>query len=83
MAIEENIFDGHTLKPHLEQVKELTNGKTKKAIVDRGYIGQQDRIYRGSDAKHPKERELLSYKTTGILMSIQGRHRGIDLTLET
>jgi IS5 family transposase len=43
MAIEGNAFDGHTLKPQLEQVKELTNGKTKKAIVDRGYKGQ-DRI---------------------------------------
>src|SRR5665647_606137 len=40
MAIEGNAFDGHTLKPQLEQVKELTNGKTKKAIVDRGYKGQ-------------------------------------------
>ena len=43
LAIEGNVFDGHTLKPQLEQVKELTNGKTKKAIVDRGYKGQ-DRI---------------------------------------
>jgi IS5 family transposase len=43
MAIEGNAFDGHTLKPQLEQVKELTHGKTKKAIVDRGYRGQ-DRI---------------------------------------
>ena len=39
MAIENNAFDGHTLKPQLNQVKELTGGKIKKAIVDRGYRG--------------------------------------------
>ena len=37
MAVEGNAYDGHTLKPQLEQVKELTGGKIKKAIVDRGY----------------------------------------------
>jgi IS5 family transposase len=40
MAIEGNVFDGHTLEPQLDQVKELTGGKIKKAIVDRGYRGQ-------------------------------------------
>jgi len=37
MAVEGNVYDGHTLKPQLEQVKELTRGRIKKAIVDRGY----------------------------------------------
>ena len=37
MAIEGNIYDGRTLKPQLEQVSELTEGKIKKAIVDKGY----------------------------------------------
>lgn len=37
MAIEGNIYDGRTLKPQLDQVEELTGGKVKKAIVDRGY----------------------------------------------
>jgi transposase, IS5 family len=37
MAVEGNAYDGHTLKPQLEQVKELTGGKIKKAIVDKGY----------------------------------------------
>ena len=41
MAIEGNMFDGHTLSPQLEQVKEFTNGKIRKAIVDRGYRGKQ------------------------------------------
>jgi transposase, IS5 family len=41
MAIEGNAFDGHTLEPQLNQVKELTNGKIKKAIVDRGYKGKE------------------------------------------
>jgi len=29
--------NGHTLKPQLMQVRELTGGKIKKSIVDRGY----------------------------------------------
>jgi IS5 family transposase len=37
MAVNGNIYDGRTLKPQLEQVKELTGGKIKKAIVDKGY----------------------------------------------
>ena len=37
MAIEGNIYDGRTLKPQLDQVEELTGGKVRKAIVDRGY----------------------------------------------
>ena len=41
MAIEGNAFDGHTLEPQLNQVNELTGGKIKKAIVDRGYKGKE------------------------------------------
>ena len=37
MAVEGNAYDGHTLKPQLLQVRELTGGKIRKAIVDRGY----------------------------------------------
>ena len=37
MAVKGNAYDGHTLKPQLDQVKELTGGKIRKAIVDRGY----------------------------------------------
>ncbi len=37
MAIEGNFYDGHTIKPQLLQVRELTGGIIKKAIVDRGY----------------------------------------------
>jgi IS5 family transposase len=59
MAIEGNAFDGHTLKPQLEQVKELTKGKTKKAIVDRGYRGQ-DRIG-ATEVVMPNTRKKESY----------------------
>ena len=41
MAIEGNAYDGHTLEPQLNQVKEYTQGKIKKAIVDRGYRGRE------------------------------------------
>ena len=36
MAIEGNAYEGHTLKPQLDQVKELTGAKNRKAIVDKG-----------------------------------------------
>jgi len=39
IAMEGNIFDIHTLSPQLEQVKEFTHGKIRKAIVVRGYRG--------------------------------------------
>ena len=40
LAIEGNMFDGHTLEPQLDQVREITDGKIRKAIVDRGYRGK-------------------------------------------
>jgi hypothetical protein len=36
MPIGGNAYDNHTLEPHLEQVKDLTRGKIKKAIVNMG-----------------------------------------------
>lgn len=41
MAVEGNMYDGHTLDPQLKQVNKLTGCKTKKAIVDRGYKGKE------------------------------------------
>jgi len=40
MAFEDNPYDGHTLEPQLNQIKELTGFNPKVAIVDRGYKGQ-------------------------------------------
>jgi transposase, IS5 family len=40
MALDGNMFDGHSLTPQLEQIKEFTGGKIRKAIVDRGYKGK-------------------------------------------
>ncbi len=37
MAIEGNAYDGHTLKPQMEQVKEVTGCRIRKSIVDKGY----------------------------------------------
>jgi IS5 family transposase len=37
MAVNGNMYDGQILKPQLDQVKELTGGRIRKAIVDRGY----------------------------------------------
>ena len=59
MAIEGNAYDGHTLKPQLEQVKELTGGRIKKAIVDKGY--QIKGGIRGVDIVMPKNLKRESY----------------------
>ena len=37
MAIEGNVYDGRSLRPQLEQVKELTEGKIRKVIIDKDY----------------------------------------------
>lgn len=40
IAFEGNPFDGHTLAPQLEQVRDLTGMTPRYAIVDRGYRGR-------------------------------------------
>lgn len=42
LAFEDNIYDGNTLEPQLQQVEELTGGKPKYGIVDRGYKGKKE-----------------------------------------
>jgi len=37
LAFDNNPYDGHTLEPQLEQIKQLTGFTPKVAIVDRGY----------------------------------------------
>ena len=59
MAIEGNAYDGHTLKPQLDQVKELTGGRIRKAIVDKGY--QVKGGIRGVDIVMPKNLKRESY----------------------
>lgn len=41
MAFTENVYDGNTLSPQLEQVERLTNKLPKFGIVDRGYRGRK------------------------------------------
>ena len=52
MAIEGDVDDDNTLQPQLDQIKELTGGKIKKAIVDRGY--KVKRGIKGVDIIMPK-----------------------------
>jgi IS5 family transposase len=59
MAVDENAYDGHTLKPQLDQIKELTEGKIKKAIVDRGYKVKGG--IKGVDIVMPKTLKRESY----------------------
>ena len=41
MAFTENIYDGDTLEPQLQQTERLTGRKPKAGIVDRGYRGRK------------------------------------------
>jgi len=41
MAFIENIYDGDTLQPQLEQTERITQHKPKVGIVDRGYKGRK------------------------------------------
>jgi IS5 family transposase len=59
MAIEGNAYARHMLKPQLEQVKELTGVRIKKAIVDKGY--QVKGGIRGVDIVMPKNLKHVSY----------------------
>ena len=59
MAIEGNVFDGHTLEPQLDQVKEFTQGRIKKAIVDRGYRGKDN--IGGTEIVMPNSKKKESY----------------------
>jgi transposase, IS5 family len=59
MTIEGNMYDRHTLQPQLEQVKELTGKTPKKAIIDRGYLGN-DQIGK-TEVVMPKRLKRESY----------------------
>lgn len=41
LSFKENLYDGHTLEPQLEQVKRLTNHQPNVGIADRGYRGRK------------------------------------------
>jgi IS5 family transposase len=57
--VEGNAYDGNMFKPQLEQVKELTGGTIRKAIVDKGY--QVKGGIRGVDIVMPKNLKRKSY----------------------
>jgi IS5 family transposase len=59
MTVEGNMYDGHTLRPQLDQVRELTGKTPKKAIVDRGYRGNE-RIGK-TEVVMPKQLKRESY----------------------
>ena len=59
LAFEENVYDGDTLEPQLEQVERLRDNSPKFAVVDRGYRGRKkilntEIIIPKSLAKHKK-----------------------------
>ena len=69
---------------NLTQVEELTGGKVKKAIVDRGYKVKGG--LPGVDIVMPKstqERKLLSEENERRTMQVKSRNRGTDITPET
>jgi IS5 family transposase len=53
MSLPGNPYDGHTLKPQLEQVRRLTTAPVKEAYVDMGYRGHG---YEGEETIHVDKR---------------------------
>lgn len=52
IAFADNLYDGDTLKPQLEQVELLTGRRPKVAVVDRGYRGRKN--VDGTEIEYPK-----------------------------
>lgn len=81
------MYDGHTLELQLDQVKELTGGKIRKAIVDRGYrvkggirgveIVMPKNLKRESYYLKRKREELLRLKAVieGLISHLKHYHR--------
>lgn len=59
IVVDGNMYDGITLEPQLDQVKELTGGKIRKAILDRGFRVKGG--IRGVDIVMPKNLKKESY----------------------
>jgi len=75
MAIEGNQYDGHTLKPQSDQERELTEGKIRKAIVDKGHKVKGDipsidivtpKVLKGESYNTKKKREERCRSRAGI-----------------
>ncbi len=83
MAVVVNANDGITLKPQMEQIKELTGGKIKKSIVERGYRIKKGIM--GIKIVMPKtlKREIPPEKDAGKAKPVKGRNRGVYITPET
>ncbi|MCK5170870.1 MAG: IS5 family transposase [Bacteroidales bacterium] len=71
MAFTENIYDGDTLEPQLNQTEKLTDRKPKYGIVDRGYRGRK--IVNGVKIIIPKK--LLSSATRYQIQKIRKQFR--------
>ena len=71
MAFTENIYDGDTLEPQLNQTEKLTARKPKYGIVDRGYRGRK--IVNGVKIVIPKK--LLSSATRYQIQKIRKQFR--------
>ena len=71
MAFTENIYDGDTLGPQLDQTERLTDKMPKFGIVDRGYRGKK--IINGVKIIIPKK--LLSTTTKYQIQKIRKQFR--------
>lgn len=52
--MEGNVYDEHTLQPQVEEVRELTGGRIKNAIVDRAHVKGGIRVVDIVIPKNPK-----------------------------
>lgn len=64
MAFTENLYDGDTLEPQLEQINRLTGKTPKTATVDRGYRGRKTVGDTKIELPKPPKRDATRYQKT-------------------
>jgi len=73
MAFKENLYDGDTLHPQLQQVQFLTGRLPKTGIVDRGYRGRKNILGVNILTPKPLGANVSAYQKTKMRKRFRGR----------
>jgi len=73
MAFTENLFDGDTLEPQLDQVERLAGALPKAGIVDRGYRGRKNVLGVAIITPQPVSSQAGQYQKAKMRKRFRGR----------
>jgi IS5 family transposase len=73
MAFKENLYDGDTLHPQLQQVQHLTGRLPQTGIVDRGYLGRKNILGVNILTPNPLGANASAYQKTKMRKRFRGR----------